>query len=467
MKTILTVLILIISISAYAQDKEKKIDDYLSTELGKLQVPNMDITVVNSDGILFSRSFGFKESNSDSYYLGSVSKSLTALGILKLIESGKLDFENKLSEIIPNINYNEHARKITIRHLLNHTSGISKLAGFEYLPSLNEISTSKYSLYIIESPDKNHEYSNLNYSLLGLIIEQISGKSFLEFMTSEVFTPLQMNNSKIYLNRKTNNNIISQYQYWGPFPIKSKQFDYASTAIPAGFILSNTEDMSNYLSMMLKQGQFRTDRFIEKSLITLMLTPWNKTGYGYCMGWKKGMYNGKTIYQHLGTTATSYSAIFIIPEKNIGFSLLTNTNSLSYTEDITEGILNILTDGEKKEVAGAELYLRIGVLIAMLFSVINLVFKIVKQIRRRLHTKLKNIIISFGINTFVILLFLFAFPQITKVPFISFIKMQPDIGTLIIFLLISPIILNTFKLINQYSLNKKNEARAGNILYEQ
>jgi CubicO group peptidase (beta-lactamase class C family) len=464
MKTILTFLILIISISAYAQDKEKMIDDYLSTELGKLQVPNMDITVVNSDGILFSRSFGFKESNSDLYYLGSVSKSLTALGILKLIESGKLYFENELSEIIPNVNYNEHARKITIRHLLNHTSGISKLAGFDYLPDLNEISTSKYSLSIIESPGKKHEYSNLNYSLLGLIIEQISGKSFLEFMTSEVFTPLQMNNSKIYLNRKTNNNIINQYQYWGPFPIKSKQVNYASTAIPAGFILSNTEDMSNYLSMMLKQGQFRTERFIEKSLITEMLTPWNKTGYGYCMGWKKGRYNNTTIYQHLGTTATSYSAIFIIPEKNIGFSLLTNTNSLSYTEDITEGILNILTDGEKKEIAGTELYLRIGVLIAMLFYVINLLLKIVKQIRRRLHTKLKKIIISFGINTFVILLFLFAFHQITKVPFLSFLKMQPDIGTLIILIFISPIILNTFKVINQYSISKRMKARAGNIV---
>lgn len=350
MTRLLTFLISIILIlPAYAQDYEKKLDEFLFTELGKLNIPNVEISVVSSDTILYSRSLGVKKSDSALFYLGSVSKSLTALAVLKLIESGKLHFESKLSDIIPEINYNEYASEITVRHLLNHTSGIKKISGFENLPTLNELSSLGFSLMGIEEPGNRHVYSNLNYSLLGLVIERSSGMSYSEFMSFAVFRPLQMQSSRIYKSVQLNHNVVNQYQYWGPFPIKSEQVKYSETAVPAGFILSNAGDMSNYLSMMLAHGKYKNEKFIDPQLLTQMTSPWDNSELGYCMGWKKGSYNQKVIFQHLGSTATSYSAIFIIPELNIGFTILTNTNSLSYTEDITEEILNILTGGEVKK----------------------------------------------------------------------------------------------------------------------
>ena len=176
------------------------------------------------------------------------------------------------------------------------------------------------------------------------------------------------------------------------------------------------------------------------------------------MGWKKGAYNGKTMYQHLGSTATSYSAIFIIPEKNIGLVILTNSNSLIFTEQLTEGILNILTDGKIGPVSSSEFYLRIGVLIAIIFFSINLLVKLTKVFRHKKSVEIKKTYLSIFINILVIILFIFAFPYLTNVPFLTFLKLQPDIGTLTLIIFISPIVLNTFKVINYYNITKKYES---------
>ena len=454
MKNIYCLVVMIMATLLNAQDYNRKLDNFLASEIGKLNIPNVDIAVISGNNVVYSKSIGEKQSDDALYYIGSVSKSLTALGILKLVDSGKLDVEQTLSEIIPTIQYNDDSRQITIRHLLNHTSGISKRSGFRDLPNLNALENANFSLTISRKPGKIHEYSNLNYALLGLVIEQISGVAYSDFMASNVFQPLHMNSSVIYPHRQENDRIIEQYQYWGGFPVNSKQVDYATTAVPAGFILSNTGDLSNYLSMMLSNGQFNAEPFIDPRLISEMLTPWDKSGYGYAMGWKKGAYHGKTTFQHLGSTATSYAAIFIIPEKNIGFSILTNTNSLIFTEKLTEGILNILTDGTAGPVSDTEFYLRIVVLIGILFFTINLLIKIIKELRNTESLDIKKMYLSSFINIGIFILFAVIFPYITDVPLLTFLKLQPDIGTLILLYFLSPLILNTVRVIHQYASGK-------------
>ena len=271
---------LMITTSLFAQDYQGRLDDFFSSEIGKFKIPNVDISIVNDSEIFYSKSYGEKRSHNSLHYIGSVSKSLTAIGVLKLIEGKKLDFKQKLSDIIPNIKYNEYSRNITIRNLLNHTSGISKRSGFSNLPSLPELNTTNYSLEVKREPGKVYEYSNLNYSLLGLVIEQISGVPFSDFMLANIFKPLNMNSSKIFLHRQENDEIIKQYQYWGNFPIRSKQVNYETTSIPAGFILSNAEDLSKYLAMMLTNVGDKPERFLEPRLISEMLTPWDNSEFG-------------------------------------------------------------------------------------------------------------------------------------------------------------------------------------------
>ncbi len=314
--------------------------------------------------------------------------------------------------------------------------------------------------YVIKNDKLNplkHEYSNLNYSLLGLIIEKVIKTSFAKYMEEEVFMPLNMKNSMIGMRDEIEPELISQYQYLGPIPIKSRQLNFTKTSVPAGFICSSAKDLSNYLNVNLSNGVFDQKIIIDSSLLKTMHTTWNNSEYGYAMGWKQGKYNGYKFYQHLGSTATSYSGIFFIPKKEIGFVLLTNSNSLDFSEKIAAGVLNILTDGSPKPISRFEFYLRIGVLIGLLYLVLNFIYKLYLTAKGKSSITIKegisNIILHFVLITVVIV----AFPIFAKIPFLSFLKIQPDIGILILASLILPVFLIIFKIIQNKSLVDKGE----------
>ncbi|MGC6402015.1 MAG: serine hydrolase domain-containing protein, partial [Flavobacteriaceae bacterium] len=392
-KAVFSLLMILSCTHAIGQEWNKQIDDFLKIEFSKFNIPSLEVLVVNKDSILYSKSIG-KSSPSSTYYIGSVSKSLTAYAILRLIEQNKISFDTKIVDIIPEIQFQNSGEIITIWHLLTQTSGIKKKSGFRYLPSLKELKSKRFKISNQSIEPLKHEYSNLNYALLGLIIERITNLSFKDYMYSNVFEPLKMNDSKIGSRDDLSTQLINHYQYFGPFPVRSKQIEFDQSSIPAGFICSSSEDLGKYIQLNLSKGKFHNIALIDSSLIQTMHTVWNKGEYGYAMGWKQGKYNHFKFYQHLGTTANSYSGIFFIPEKELGFVLLSNSNSFDFTESIAEGILNILTDGEQKEVSRFELFFRIGVLFGYWFVIGNFLFKLRKLFNTKLLTHKRKHLIS-------------------------------------------------------------------------
>jgi CubicO group peptidase (beta-lactamase class C family) len=337
-KVVYGILMILSCTNAICQGWKQPMDDFLSVELSKFNVPDMEVLVVNKDSILYSKSIG-KSTPSSTYYIGSVSKSLTAFGVLKLIEQKKLSFDTKVVDIIPEIQFHNSQEKITIWHLLTHTSGIKKESGFSYLPTMKELEAKKFKITNNAIEPLKHEYSNLNYSLLGLIIERTTGLSFGDYMHKNVFDTIKMNNTKIGNRDELSAQLINHYQYFGPFPVKSKQVNFAESSIPAGFICSSSADLAKYIQLNLSKGKLNNKSLIDSSFLNVMHTVWDKGEYGYAMGWKQGRYNNYKFYQHLGTTANSYSGVFFIPEKELGFVFLTNSNSLYFSESIAEGIL--------------------------------------------------------------------------------------------------------------------------------
>jgi len=445
MKILLSILFVIFNYSnLIAQEWHKDLDNFLNDELPKFNIPNLEILVVNKDSVLYSKSIGESSPNS-TYYIGSVSKSLTAYGILILIAQKKLSFDTKVKDVIPEIQFNNSHELINIWHLLTHTSGIKKKSGFEYLPSLEQLKTKKFKVTNEIINPLRHEYSNLNYSLLGLIIEKISKLSFKEYMYKYVFSPLKMTNSIIGDKEALSLQLIDHYQYFGLFPIKSKQLNFAQTSVPAGFISASSEDLGKYLQLNLSNGRLDTIKLIDPSLLQTMHTVWNQSEYGYAMGWKRGEYNNYKFYQHLGTTANSYSGIFFIPEKELGFVFLSNSNSLDFSENIVEGILNILTDGEPREVSRNEFFLRIGVLLGYLFLMFNFFNKLLKVTQNKLSLKRRKETFNLIICIVLLVSLFFAFPIIAQIPLVSFVKIQPDIGFLILLSLVLPTVLNIIK----------------------
>ncbi|WP_019949740.1 serine hydrolase domain-containing protein [Hymenobacter aerophilus] len=441
--------LLLLPLLLHGQGIKQRVDAYLLRDLPKFNVPNMEVIVVSRDSVLYTNSIGEATSPQTPYYLGSVSKSLTAFGVLRLVEEGRLTLDQPVTTLLPTLHVTGSSTPLTVRHLLNHTSGITKRAGFSALPPLWELERTGFRLATASEPGQKHEYSNLNYALLGLLIEKISGRTFRQYMQEQVFAPLGMAHTFSGTAEQNEARVVAQYQYWGPFPVKSSQADYALSAVPAGFICSSAADMGNYLQANLTKGTVGTRRVLDSALVAAMHTPWTNGKTGYAMGWNQGSYNGKRLLQHLGSTATSYSAIFILPDDNLGVAVLTNSNSLGFSESVVEGILSIVTGADPPPASVTEWYGRWLVAVLAVLLAGRLVYQLARLLRHgRAHpaatagkalSKGKAVrSLAVAIGCFLGIVFLF--PTIAKVPFLSLLKLQPDIGLLTLLALGSPVV---------------------------
>ncbi|GAA4048200.1 serine hydrolase [Hymenobacter glaciei] len=430
------------------QALKQRVDAYLLRELKKFDVPNVEVIIVTNDSVIYTKSVGGATSPDTPYYLGSVSKSLTAFGVLTLVEKGLLTLDQPVTTVIPTLHFTG-GKKITIRHLLNHTSGIAKKTGFDVLPLLREVERAGFSVATTSLPGQRHEYSNMNYALLGLIIEKVSGRSFQQYMAEQVFAPMGMTHSRIGSSEQNEDRVISQYQYWGPFAIKRSQVNYSLTAVPAGFICSSAADMGKYVQANLNNGTVGTTNALDSNLMKAMHTPWTKGRAGYAMGWNQGSYNGKRLLQHLGSTATSYSGIFLLPDDNLGLVVLTNSNSMGFSEGLMEGILSIITGGEAKSPSGNELYLRWLIALLTLFVVGRLAYKVVLMwcTGHPDNTTRSKEIRGFAISILCFGGGIFLFGKITNVPFTSMLKLQPDVGLLILLAFGSTVFIKLLRLV--------------------
>lgn len=430
-----------------AQEVYPQLDAYLRREVGRFSIPDLNLLIVSKDSVVFARSMGTAAADSSTYYLGSVSKSLTAFGILKLIERGQVHFDSKVVDLLPELDFTHSANEITVRHLLTHTSGIRRRDGFGELPSAAELRTTGHTIDNEPVTPLRHEYSNLNYSLLGLIIERVTGRPFGDYMQAEVFGPLMMQDAHIGSREELAPRLIPHYQYLGPFPVERQQLDFSPASIPSGFIGASARDLGNFLMMNLAAGAFRGEQLLDSALIQTMHTPWDGHDYGYAMGWKQGWYNDHQLYQHLGSTANSYAGIFLIPAKGIGVVLLTNSNSLSFTESLAAGVIQLLTDGQPQPPSAWEWWLRMGVLLILAFVLLNFCYRLVVLFRNRPPIDRQKALKELLMNAILLVLLVLFFPTFADIPFLTFLRIQPDIGGLLLVALLLPVLLNGSRLL--------------------
>ena len=183
----------------------EKIDAYLSDVTVKAHFPSISVTIVDKENVLLSKTYGNCNSTDTPYLLGSVSKSFTALCVMQLVEQGKIDLDANMGKYLPN---STDGNRISIRQLLNHTSGLGE---YQNLGNYN----------IVGKQDV-HTYANVNYSLLGKVVEAVSNKSYESYVTENVFQPLNMENSAATLEEGLENGLIGGYENWFGFNIKTK-----------------------------------------------------------------------------------------------------------------------------------------------------------------------------------------------------------------------------------------------------
>ena len=193
MGLIFTVISRTVSASQPAQASIEAIDTYITEQMTNLEIPGVVIGIVRGDQIAYVKGYGVADETGRAmtadtpFLIASLSKSITAVGIMQLAEEGKIDLDAPVQNYLPwfRIADEDVSTQITIRHLLHQTSGFSEREGYvrnlETNPaevaleaSIRDLSTAKLNF----SPGEEFEYSNTNYDILGLIIQTVSGQSY-------------------------------------------------------------------------------------------------------------------------------------------------------------------------------------------------------------------------------------------------------------------------------------------------
>ncbi len=212
------------------ENLELKLNNLLPELMKKHLIVGVNMVVLEQDVIAYKKSYGYADKENQvkmdftkGFNIGSISKTFTAWGIMKLVEQGKINLDASVWNYVKRwkINKNEFdSKKITIRKLLQHEAGLSLHGYHGYLPdaklptieaSLSGDNIKKQEVELVMEPGTKWQYSGGGYTILQLLIEEVSGISFEKFMEREVFKPLNMNHTSFTINKKILKNTAEAY----------------------------------------------------------------------------------------------------------------------------------------------------------------------------------------------------------------------------------------------------------------
>ena len=314
------------------------------------------------------------------YQIGSMTKAFTGLGIMKLVLEGKIVPDHKISVYLPEFEtyYEGEKADITVNELLSQTSGFTNSES-EYPSAKENMTLSGWVEHISGSelqyrPGEQYSYSNVNYNLLGAIIENVSGISYKEYMKREILIPLELEHTYVGFPEGEENIVKgTRLGYW-----KVHNFDMVvrEGAIPAGYFYSNINDMCRWIEIWLGQADIPA---VYKELIEETKKCVNEENEYYA-GWE---YVGEGVIGHSGGTANYSSRMVFSTERNTGVCVLTNLNVAASTDRLCNDILASTTG---KEPAGFSY--DVWTIFDYVFSVITILGSILLVV---IVTKLNNI----------------------------------------------------------------------------
>lgn len=343
----------------------EKMEDFIVDWMSENKVPGMSVSIVKEDEKVYARGFGARDLKENLpatpetlYGMASVTKSFTALAILKLVERGELDLDDEIVEYVPTKWEND----VTIFNLLTHSSGMPSLGVSEALiDRLTEMDERGLPLSDLEDfythlngakdeiaaePGNEFFYFNSGYALLGQIIEKVSGKSFPEFIHKEIFEPLEMKRSRFDYDEEVED-VMTPY-FMGEEKPEKTPYPLREIGHPGGGLLSSANDLANYLIMHMNKGKFKDEQLVDPKLLQEAhrgQVPREVGDYGF--GWAVKEFDGEKFVGHGGSIAVSGG--FIGFAGDIGVAVCANTIPGSSYEQVAKWIIKTLKGEDGSE----------------------------------------------------------------------------------------------------------------------
>jgi CubicO group peptidase (beta-lactamase class C family) len=260
------------------------------------------------------------------FEIGSISKQFTAVAILQLMEQGKLSLQDSINKFIPD--YPTHGHKITIEHLLTHTSGIQNytvIKDFGEKMTLDFKSTELIDFFKNEpmefAPGTKWSYSNSGYYLLGYIVEKVSGKTYPQYVEENFFKPLGMTNSYFGSHSTIVKNRASAYYEVDSEGFINAHYFNINLANWVGAIQSTVEDLFKWHQAVHAYKLVKKESLI-KAFTKYKLTEGKETQYGY--GWFLGDIQGSPTIEHGGINPGFLTHSVYLPKEDVFVAVFSN-----------------------------------------------------------------------------------------------------------------------------------------------
>jgi CubicO group peptidase (beta-lactamase class C family) len=335
------------------------VDEFVAAEMAAQRIPGVALAIVQNDQVVHVRSFGKADpsgrpvTSETPFIIGSASKSFTALAIMQLVEDGKVELDAPVQRYIPwfLVADEKASAEITVRHLLNQTSGLSTKTGRSFQgngditdSALEEAVRKLRTVELTQPVGATHQYSTINYSVLGLIVQTVSGQTYESYIQKHIFDPLQMHHSFTSEADAKPQGLATGNRYWFGRPAAA-DVPYNRGLNPAGYLISSADDMAHYLIAQLNNGRYGGATVLSPAGTAELhqpAVPVGETDTSYGMGWFVGPVNGIPAVFHQGETFTFHSNIVLMPESHQGVAVLMNA----------ENSLDLFTRGRMGTVAG-------------------------------------------------------------------------------------------------------------------
>ncbi|MBC7615330.1 MAG: beta-lactamase family protein [Pedobacter sp.] len=361
--------LLLISIVSFGQFTKTEMQ--IQALVKKTNTVGLAVAVVKKGKIIYTHSFGYKDvekntllSDSDIFRIASISKSFSATAIMQLAEAKKLsltdDFSNLVGFKVRNPKFPETV--ITLKMILSHTSSINDSEGYFNLDVINpEKGKNWEKCYNDYEPGKGYLYCNLNFNMVGAVIEKIAGERFDSYIKNHIISPLGLYGG-YWVESLQQDRFVTLYDYnaslkkFTPSPlayaprtneINNYVMGYTTPIFsPTGGMKISATDLAKYMTMHMNYGKYKGKRIISKKSSKLIQTKVSdQESYGLAIETNDKVINGKPLKGHTGSAYGLFSAMFFDPKEKFGFVVITNGTNEDYTDgfnDVIKSSINIL-----------------------------------------------------------------------------------------------------------------------------
>ena len=340
---------------AYSQsldEKLKEIDAYANTVMQTHGGPGMAIAVVKDDKVAFAKGYGTRELGENEpvdentvFAIASNSKAFTTAALAMLVDEKKIGWDDKVSKYLPDFQMYDPwvTSELTIRDLVTHRVGLDRFSGdllwYETTYNSDEILNRVRYLKPVSSFRTRFGYQNLMFIAAGRILEKVSGKPWCEFMKERIFTPLGMSRTTCTVKDLAKNAAMPHNESGGKLRVLHR--GNVDGAMAAAGLNSSISDLSKWVRTQLGKGKFEGRQIFSEAQAWQMHQPYlarqisarsaetNPTQHfsSVAMGWMVYDYQGRKIIYHSGGLDGMLSYTVLIPEENVGFVVLTNSES--------------------------------------------------------------------------------------------------------------------------------------------